>query len=110
MRSRDEGLSQARRLRVKMRKSHSEHFSTAVPQKADIAQRGWHGRKVPQAAVCNRSKIAPYSMTSSAVARSDAGTVSPSMRAVSALMTSSNFDACTTGKSAGFAPLRMRPT
>src|SRR6266566_10154758 len=32
---------------VKMRKSHSEHFSTAVPQKADIARRGWHGRKVP---------------------------------------------------------------
>jgi hypothetical protein len=30
-----------------MRKSHSEHFSTAVPQKADIARRGWHGRKVP---------------------------------------------------------------
>ena len=29
--------------------------------------------------------------------------------AVWALMTSSNFDACTTGKSAGFAPLRMQP-
>src|SRR5262249_19663346 len=51
-----------------------------------------------------------HSITSSAVARTGAGTVSPSMRAVSALMTSSNFDACTTGKSAGFAPLRMRPT
>ena len=38
-----------------MRKSHSEHFSTAVPQKADIARRGWHGRKVPKAAVSRRS-------------------------------------------------------
>ena len=35
--------------------------------------------------------------------------VIPSIRAVSVLMTSSNFDACTAGRSAGFAPLRMRP-
>jgi hypothetical protein len=35
--------------------------------------------------------------------------VEPSILAVSALMTSSNLDACTTGKSAGLAPLRMRP-
>jgi ABC-type uncharacterized transport system substrate-binding protein len=33
----------------------------------------------------------------------------PRMRAVSTLMTSSNLVACTTGKSAGFSPLRMRP-
>jgi hypothetical protein len=33
----------------------------------------------------------------------------PSMRAVCALMTSSNLADCTTGKSAGLAPLRMRP-
>ena len=37
------------------------------------------------------------------------GTVRPSILAVSTLMTSSNLLACTTGKSAGFAPLRMRP-
>jgi hypothetical protein len=35
--------------------------------------------------------------------------VRPSILAVAALMTSSNFDACITGKSAGFAPLRMQP-
>jgi hypothetical protein len=29
---------------------------------------------------------------------------------VEALMTNSNLADCTTGKSAGFAPLRMRPT
>ena len=50
-----------------------------------------------------------HSITSSAVASSDGGTVRPSIRAVWALMTSSNLLACTTGKSAGFAPLRMRP-
>jgi hypothetical protein len=33
------------------------------------------------------------------------GTVRPSILAVSALMTSSNLLACTTGRSAGFAPL-----
>ena len=51
-----------------------------------------------------------HSITSSAVASSDGGTVRPSMRAVEALMTSSNLLDCTTGKSAGLAPLRMRPT
>jgi hypothetical protein len=49
------------------------------------------GSYVPKAAVSNRSKAAPYSITSSAVASSDGGTVRPSIRAVSALMTSSNL-------------------
>src|SRR5262249_38311330 len=50
-----------------------------------------------------------HSITSSAATSSLSGTPRPSIRAVGALMTSSNFDACTTGKSAGFAPLRMGP-
>ena len=50
-----------------------------------------------------------HSITSSATASSDGGTVRPSIRAVAVLMTSSSLVACTTGKSAGFAPLRMRP-
>ena len=37
------------------------------------------------------------------------GTVRPSMRAVWGLMTSSNLVDCTTGRSPGFAPFRMRP-
>src|SRR5262249_15002609 len=59
-----------------------------------------------------RDELAPpnHSMTSSASASSLSGTVSPSILAVEALMTSSNLLACSTGKSAGFAPLRMRPT
>src|SRR6516162_7910844 len=50
-----------------------------------------------------------HSITSSAATSSFSGTVRPSIRAVEALMTSSNLLDCTTGKSAGFAPLRMRP-
>jgi hypothetical protein len=52
---------------------------------------------------------ATHSITSSAMARSDGGTVRPSMRALWWLMTSSNLLDCTTGKSAGLEPLRMRP-
>ena len=48
-----------------------------------------------------------HSITSSAVASSDGGTVSPSILAVWALMTSSNFVDCSTGRSAGLAPLRI---
>jgi hypothetical protein len=50
-----------------------------------------------------------YSITSSAATSSLSGTVRPSILAVWALMTSSNLLDCTTGRSAGLAPLRMRP-
>src|SRR5262249_48524725 len=52
---------------------------------------------------------AAHSITSSAVESSDGGTVRPSIRAVWWLMTTSNLIDCSTGKSAGLAPLRMRP-
>jgi hypothetical protein len=50
-----------------------------------------------------------HSIASSAVASSLSGTVRPSILAVEALMTSSNLVDCATGRSAGLAPLRMRP-
>src|SRR5207249_5123793 len=50
-----------------------------------------------------------YSITSSARVTSVGGTARPSILAVTWLMTSSNLLACTTGRSAGLAPLRMRP-
>src|SRR4249920_3058873 len=50
-----------------------------------------------------------HSITSSAMVSSSGGTSMPSSLAVWWLMTNSNFDAWTTGTSAGFAPLRMRP-
>src|SRR6266545_4963006 len=45
---------------------------------------------------CHKPTLAGYSITSSAVARSDGGTSSPSILAVTRLMISSNFVACTT--------------
>src|SRR5215468_2760432 len=46
-----------------------------------------------------------HSITSSARASSVGGTSRPKVLAVWALMTSSNFDVCTTGRSAGFGAL-----
>src|SRR6185437_14977118 len=51
-----------------------------------------------------------YSMTSSAPARIDCGTVSPSAFAVLRLTTNWNLLACSTGKSPGFAPFRILST
>ena len=50
-----------------------------------------------------------HSMTSSASARIDGGTVRPSALAVLRLTTSSNRVGCWTGRSAGLAPLRILP-
>jgi hypothetical protein len=55
-------------------------------------------------------KTLRYSITSSAVESSVGGTVRPSSLAVCTLITSSNLLDCMTGRSAGLAPLRMRPT
>src|SRR5262249_61595237 len=52
---------------------------------------------------------ASHSITSSAMASSEGGTVRPNMRAVVLLMTSSNLVDCITGKSPGLAPLITRP-
>jgi hypothetical protein len=67
-------------------------------------------RKRPRCrAAEQRDERAPlHSITSSAVASSDGGTVSPSVLAVWRLMTNSNFTVCWTGKAAGFSPLRIR--
>src|SRR5262245_27611580 len=50
-----------------------------------------------------------HSITSSAATSSLSGTARPSILAVGWFMTSSNLLDCTTGRSAGFAPLRRRP-
>jgi hypothetical protein len=52
----------------------------------------------------------PYSITSSARSRRLAGTLSPSALAALPLMTSSNLLGCSTGRSAGFAPLNILST
>src|SRR5262245_23355455 len=58
-----------------------------------------------------RDELAPpHSITSSARASSEIGTVRPSALAVVRLMTRSNFVGCSTGISAGFAPRRILST
>src|SRR5262249_10887050 len=61
-----------------------------------------------------RDELAPFhrcnhSITSSARAISIGGTSRPSVLAVLRLITNSNLVGCTTGKSPGFAPLRILP-
>jgi len=56
------------------------------------------------------SKQRLYSITSSARASNAGGTLSPRALAVLRLMAISNLVGCVTGKSAGFSPLRIRPT
>src|SRR5262249_11593801 len=57
-----------------------------------------------------RDELAPlHSITSSASASSLSGMVRPSALAVLRLITNSNLVDCTTGRSAGFSPLRIRP-
>ena len=76
---------------------------SALPPEADMCSAKSH--------VCLKADIPPsHSITSSAVARSDCGTVRPSALAVLRLMTSSNLVGACTGRSAGFSPLRMRST
>jgi hypothetical protein len=59
----------------------------------------------------SRDELAPpHSITSSALARSEGGMVSPSARAAFRLMASSNLVGCCTGSCAGFAPLRILST
>src|SRR5262245_50388304 len=58
-----------------------------------------------------RDELAPvHSITSSASASTRSGTARPSALAVLRLSTKSNFVGCITGRSAGFSPLRTRPT
>jgi hypothetical protein len=78
---------------------------SVLPPKADITEKRRHVGLVPQADIGSF-----YSMTSSARASSAGGTVMPSDFAILRLIVNSNLVGCTTGKSAGFAPPRIRPT
>ena len=62
---------------------------------------------LPTAELMHRSKQHHYSITSSAWASSVGGTVRPSVLAVLRLTMKSNLVGCSTGKSAGLAPLRI---
>jgi hypothetical protein len=78
---------------------------SALPAKADMCSATKDVRFVPIADISLH-----HSITASAVVNSDGGIVRPSVFAVFRLITNSNFTGCTTGRSAGFSPLRIRPT
>ena len=65
---------------------------------------------IPRGAEFSQYRKPSYSITSSTMESRPEGKARPSVFAVFMLITSSNFVACTTGKSAGFSPLRTRPT
>jgi hypothetical protein len=60
--------------------------------------------------VIHRSGMLDHSITWSARCKRDGGIVRPRALAVLRLMTSSNLVGCSTGKVAGFAPLRILST
>ena len=62
------------------------------------------------AKIGNERATGDHWITSSARASTDGGTASPNVFAVLRLMTGSNFVGCSTGKSAGLAPLRILST
>src|SRR5215204_6460525 len=70
-------------------------------------QAGYSG---PSTAEERKQFSPPHSITSSARARSVGGIVRASVAAVLRLITSSNSVGCWTGRSAGFAPFKMRWT
>ena len=80
-----------------------------APHRAGLL-RTRHQRPAGRGAAKQRDEIAPpHSITSSAIASSEGGIVRPSILAVGWLMTSSNLVDCSTGRSAGLVPLRIRP-
>jgi hypothetical protein len=74
---------------------------------------GFHRLREPRGPAGRADPVPPlasiHSITSSARARIDGGTVRPSALAVLRSMTSSNVVGCSTGRSAGLAPLRIFP-
>jgi hypothetical protein len=83
---------------------------SAMPLIATESVRRNEPKRCARFRLVHRSKLHPYSISSSALACSVKGTVSPSALAVLRLMISSNLVGCCTGSSAGVSPLRMRST
>src|SRR3954468_4222951 len=87
-----------------------EHQHTDAPYALGLL-RTHHNRPRRRRAAEQRDELAPpHSITSSACASSAAGRSRPKIFAVRKLSTSVNRVGCSIGKSAGFAPLRIRST
>ena len=83
-----------------------DYMTIPVEDVGNIQAPPFHGarQKATYAVQQNYSSI-----TSSAMASTPGGIVRPSVFAVFRLMIKSNLESCTTGRSIGFSPLRMRP-
>jgi hypothetical protein len=97
-------------LLAQIRRTQREHNESGYPLIADIGADIAERQRSAISGLMHRSKQHLYSITSSARASSEAGTVRPSALAVLRLITSSYLVGACTGKSAGFSPLRMRST
>src|SRR5262249_52477556 len=80
------------------------------PDKRHLGCVSGEGRSRSAECESNENGEANHSMTSSARARIDGGTVRPSNCAVLRLTTSSNRVGCSTGRSAGFVPFKILST
>jgi hypothetical protein len=98
-------MGQSRLGGVSCRSSHVRNAPLAIVGPKKVAC-----REGPIADKVRCGKNLSYSITSSAVASSVAGTVRPSALAVLRLITSSYLSGSCTGRSAGLPPLRMRST
>jgi hypothetical protein len=87
----------------------SKNRMSVPSSRADTARPPLDVRLVPQA-THTPPQIIRYSITSSARASRDGGTVRPIAFAVLRLITNSYLVGAWTGRSAGFSPLRMRST
>src|SRR6266704_2301535 len=81
---------------------------SAYPPTPDMGPDIADGSFVPTTDM-HRSKRQHYSITWSAMEITPGGTSMPSAFAVLRLITNSNLVGCTTGRSAGFSPLRILP-
>src|SRR5215472_16164145 len=81
---------------------------SALPPKADIETQSRDVRFVPEADIVRCDEIRRYSITSSASESRLSEILTPRALAVLRLIIVSNLVGCSTGRSAGFAPLRIR--
>ena len=88
------------------RPSKRFHPMSALPPKADIIRHGGNVRFVPLSDICTEHEVR-YSITSSASESKLPENVTPSVFATLRLITNSNLSDCITGRSAGFASLRI---
>ena len=90
--------------------SRAADSATRTPNAVDLPRRlrgGGERRGEDAEGASDESSSIHYWMISSARASTDGGIVSPSAFAVGRLITNSNVEACSTGRSAGLAPFRI---